>query len=185
MADMLAARFARSSLPLLIALTPAVALAQGRMGGGGRGRGGRGVGNPAREEGFAVQRPVNPVNLLIEHRQELTLTDTQFVRVIAIKRALDSTNAPLMRRIDSVQRLFKGGKPIFSDPSPARRDSLAEGKSAVQEMLVGVRENISDGREKAFALLSGQQAAKAQEIEAKAAKALEDEEQQARGRGKP
>jgi putative intracellular protease/amidase len=84
-----------------------------------------------------------------------------------------------------VQRLFKGGKPIFSDPSPTRRDSLMEGKSAVQEMLAGVRENISDGREKAFALLTGQQAAKAQDIEAKAEKALEDEEQQARGRGKP
>jgi hypothetical protein len=107
------------------------------------------------------------------------------MRVIAIKRALDSTNAPLMRRIDSVQRIFKGGNPIFSDPGPARRDSLAQGKAAIQQTLIGVKENISDGREKAFTLLSTTQLAKARDWEAKAEKALEDEDQQARGRGKP
>jgi hypothetical protein len=181
---MFAARIARSSLSLLLLLAPAIAVGQGRMGGAGRGMGGRTPGKLAREEGLAIQRPLNPVNLLIEHRQELTLSDTQFTRIIAIKRALDSTNAPLMRRIDSVQRILKGGSPIFSDPSPTRRDSLAEGKSAVQETLAGVRDNISDGREKAFALLSPVQLTKAQDIEAKAQKAMDDEVQ-ARGRGKP
>src|SRR6185436_19489326 len=53
----------------------------------------------------------------------LSLTDSQFVRLIALKRTLDSTNVPLLRKIDSVQRLFKNGVPIFSSPSAARLDS--------------------------------------------------------------
>ena len=74
---------------------------------------------------------MNPINLMIEHRQDLALSDTQFMKVIAIKRVLDSTNAPLVRKLDSVQRLFKKA-PLFSEPSPQRRDSLAQARALVQ-----------------------------------------------------
>jgi hypothetical protein len=168
---------------VVIALFPGALLAQGRMGAGGFGRG-RGAGKVQRSEGITVKMPINPVNLLIEHRQELALTDTQFVHIIAVKRSLDSANAPLMRRIDSVQHMLKGGNPIFSEPSPARRDSLAAGRAVVQETLVGMRENISDYREKAFSLLSTQQLAKATDIESAAQKAADDEDQKGK-RGKP
>lgn len=178
----LAGRFLRSTT--IIALLPTVLLAQRGIGGGGFGRG-RGPGNLQKSEGISVKLPVNPVNLLIEHRQELALTDTQFMHIIAVKRSLDSANAPLMRRIDSVQHMLKGGNPIFSDPSPTRRDSIAEGRAVVNESLVGVRENISDFREKAFSLLSTSQLDKAQEIETKAIKAADDEDQKQKGRGKP
>ncbi len=162
------------------------AFAQRGMGGGGRGAGrSRGGNNISRTEGVAVTMPVNPVNLLIEHRQDLALSDSQFIHVIAVKRALDSANAPLMRRIDSVQRVLKGGNPLFSSPSAERKDSLAEGRSVVNETLSGVRENISDFREKAFSLLSTDQLAKATDIEEKAIKAAEDEDQKGKGRGKP
>jgi hypothetical protein len=177
---MVLAQIVRSSL--IITLAPAVLLGQGRVGGFGRGRG---PGKLAREEGITVQRPVNPVNLLIEHRQDLVLTDSQFVQIIGVKRALDSANAPLMRRIDSVQSVLKGGNPLFGDPSRARRDSLAAGRSVVQQTLAGVRENIGEWRDKAYKLLSSEQLTKAQDFEAKAEKELEDEQQQARGRGKP
>jgi hypothetical protein len=168
----------------VIALVPAALFGQGRGGGGRGGFGrGRGAGNLAKSDGITVQMPINPVNLLIEHRQELTLSDTQFVHIIAVKRSLDSANAPLMRRIDSVQHTLKGGSPIFSEPNAARRDSLSEGRAVVQETLAGVRENISDFREKAFSLLSTQQLAKATDIETTAQKAADDEEEKAKGRG--
>src|SRR6476661_5270562 len=75
---------------------------------GGFGRG-RASGKMTMEPGIEVPRVVNPVNLLVENRAALELSETQFTRVIAIKRSLDSANAPLMRRVDSVSRLFKKG----------------------------------------------------------------------------
>jgi len=119
---------------------------------------------------------VNPVNLLIEHRQELTLSDSQFAHVIAIKRTLDSTNAPLLRRIDSVERLFRGGF-VFSEPSREHRDSVAEGRSVIQEMSAGLRDNYSQAKDHAFSLLGAQQYAKAMDIYAKAEQAIIDDEQ--------
>ena len=127
---------------------------------------------------------VNAVNLMIEHRQELTLSDSQFARVIAIKRTLDSTNASLYRKLDSVQRLFRGG-PIFSQPSAARRDSIAEARGVVQESIAAINENDGTARDQAYGLLSVQQLATAQDLEAKAEHALEDEARQSeKGRGR-
>ena len=160
---------------LLLSFGSGVAVAQIRPGaGGGFGRG-RGAGILSREPGVTAPKLVNAVNLLIEHRQELSLTDTQFVHIIAIKRVVDSTNAPLARRIDSVQRLFRS-QPIFSEPSVAHRDSVAEGRLAVKEASAGIHENLDAARDKAYALLSSQQLAKAQEIEGKAQKAIDEDE---------
>jgi len=122
------------------------------------------------DPGIEVPKVVNPVNLLIENRGALELTETQFTRIIAIKRSLDSTNAPLMRRVDSVTRIFKKG-PIFADPSVARRDSLAAAHAAVRESIAGVEDNIADGKDKAYAVLTPAQVAKAEQIEEKARKA--------------
>lgn len=153
----------------------------GRGGGGGFGRG-KSI-NDTHEPALAVPKYVNPVNMLIEHRQELTLTDSQFVRVVAVKRGLDSANAPLDRRLDSLQRLFKGGGPLFGDASLERRDSLASARAVVQETMSGVRDNVSTAREKAYGLLSFTQRGKAQELEDKAEKAIVDDAQRS-GRGR-
>jgi hypothetical protein len=180
----------RSILQIIIALCalPALVSAQ-RGGGGGGGRGGGGgnskYGSPTRASPIEIPKIVNAVNLLIEHRQDLALSDSQFVRVIRIKRSADSTNSPLMRRLDSIQVLFKGPGPLFGDAGPERRDSLTTARSVIQETLGSVRDNIADAREKAYGLLSAQQLAKAEGYEEKAAKAIEDEKQGARGRGGP
>ena len=160
---------------------PTMASAQG-IGGFGRGRG---PGKLMREPGITIPRVVNAVNLMIEHRPELALSDTQFARVIVIKRALDSTNAPLVRKLDSLQRLFKPG-PLFSQPNAERRDSLAEGRSVVQETIGAITENNSTARDQAYAMLSVQQLATAQSIEAKAEQAIEDEaKRNTKGRESP
>jgi hypothetical protein len=171
----------------LIALVPSLVAAQrggmGGMGGGAGGIGRRRPGNIEREPGLAVPKMLNVVNLLIEHRQDLELGDPEFARVVVIKRSLDSTNAPLTRKLDSLQRVFKGG-PIFSEPSAARRDSLAEAHAIVLEATGTIRENISAARERAFALLSPRQLTKAQELEAVAEKAIEEENKRNTGDGR-
>jgi hypothetical protein len=153
---------------LLLLAVSATASAQ-RPGIGTFGRG-RVPGKLTIEQGIDVPKPVNAINLLIENRAPLALSDTQFTKLIALKRQLDSTNGPLFRRIDSVQRLFKPG-PVFADPSPLRRDSLAAGRATVRETIADIEDNIADAREKGYALLSASQLAKAEQIEEKARKA--------------
>jgi hypothetical protein len=156
-----------------LAAVPSIAMAQRGMGGMGN-IARRRPGTLEREPALVVPKLVNAVNLLVEHRQELALTDSQFKAVISIKRSVDSTNWPLARRLDSLQRTFKGG-PIFSEPSRERRDSLAAARSIVLEMLADLRDNIASGREQAFALLSSTQLTKARDIEAAAEKAVDEE----------
>ena len=92
---------------------------------------------------------------------------------------------PLLRKLDSVQRVFKNGVPIFSTPSAARRDSIAEARSFVNETLGAVRDNISAARATASANLSATQLTKAREIQDKAeqAAAAENERNGRSGRG--
>jgi hypothetical protein len=156
---------------LLLAVLPCAALAQrGIMGGRGALTPGRGAGSLSRDAGVQIPKYVNSVNLLIEHRQELSLTDSQFVRLIALKRTLDSTNVPMLRKLDSVQRVYKS-VPIFSATSAARRDSIAEARSFVNETLGTVRDNINVARETAYGNLSATQMTKAREIQDKAEQA--------------
>lgn len=167
---MFSRRRLRAAAVLCSIALPALAGAQ-RTGGFGRGRG---PGQLMRAPGIGVPEVVNAVNLMIQHRQELALSDTQFARVIVIKRTLDSTNAPLERKLDSVQRLFKSG-PIFSQPSPARRDSMAEARGLVQETIGAITDNDATARDQAYAMLSVQQLSTAQSLEAKAEQAIEDD----------
>jgi hypothetical protein len=168
----------------LVGVSPHAVVGQGR--GMGRGSFGRGAGIQ-RAAGVEIPQVVNAVNLLIEHRPELALSDTQFMRVIAIKRTLDSTNAPLMRRLDSVQRLFKNG-PLFSQGGAERRDSLTEARFLVRDVTAAVRENNATGRDQAYALLSAKQLDTAHSLEAAAEQRIADEALKGRGQdrgGKP
>jgi len=150
----------------LAACVPAIAIAQLP------GLGSLGKRTPAlkRAPGIDVPATINIVNLVVQNRQDLALTDTQWVQIIAIKRTLDSTNAPLVRRIDSVARLFKSA-PIFSQPSAAHRDSLEAGKAVVKEMSAGIDENIADAKDKVFGLLTTPQKERSEQIEDRARKA--------------
>ena len=177
---------ARAAL-VLLAIFPCAALAQrGIMNGRGALTPGRGAGSLAREASVQIPKYVNVVNLLVEHRRDLALSDSQFVTLVALKRTLDSTNMPLLRKLDSVQRVFKSGIPMFSSPSPARRDSIAEAKSFVNETLGAVRDNIGAARQTAYGSLSPTQLSRAREIEGKAEQAAAAENERngrAAGRG--
>ncbi len=185
---MLAHRF-RPALSAFVALCVLTSIAGAqRGGGGGMGRGGGGGGgggmNTTPRPPIEIPRFVNAVNLLVAHRQDLALSDSQFAAVIRVKRSIDSTDAPLMRRLDSVQVLFKGRGPLFGDPSAQRRDSLSAARVVVSETVGSLRENLADAREKAYAILSASQISKAQDFESKEARAIEEEnESKASDRG--
>jgi hypothetical protein len=164
-------------IALGILLLPALLSAQrGMAGPGGFGK----TSHIARDAGIVIPRQLNTVNLLIEHRQELTLSDSQFKAIVAVKRGLDSLNAPLNRRLDSLQRLFKGGSILFGASSPEHRDSISTARAVMGETQAELRENISVWRDKAYLVLSSTQAAKAGEIEDKAQRAIAEE---SKGRG--
>jgi hypothetical protein len=163
--------FSRLVVILAIA-TPAIAVAQLP---GGFGRGGRAPGI-TREKSLEIPKPVNMVNLLIEHRQDVALSDSQFKEIIVLKRVLDSTNAPQMRRLDSLDRLFRGGLPIFSSPSAARRDSIAQARIVMRRVIAIVEDNNASTRDRAYALLTEQQLTKVRTIQAQAEKALAESE---------
>jgi len=167
-------------------LLPCAAFAQrGIMGGRGALTPGRGPGSLSRDAGVQIPKYVNSLNLLIEHRQDLSLADSQFVRLLTLKRALDSTNVPLLRKLDSVQRVYKSGVPIFSEPSAARRDSIASARSFVNETLGVVRNNIGASRETAFGILTPEQLTKARDLQEKAERAAAAEnERNARSTGR-
>jgi hypothetical protein len=129
--------------------------------------------NMKREGGIVIPEQVNPVNLIVLHRGDLGLNDRQFAAVIAIKRSLDSTNSPLERRLDSLQRLFKGKGPLFGEPSAARRDSLANAQALVRVTLGELLDNIDPARDRAYQLLDLDQRAMARQLEEKADKDLE------------
>jgi hypothetical protein len=170
-----------SGLAAAIAAMP-LAAARAQVGGMG-GVGGLGsIGNPMsrgktinmkRESGIVIPEQVNPVNLVVLHRSDLGLNDRQFAAVIAIKRSLDSTNSPLERRLDSLQRLFKGKGPLFGEPSAARRDSLAQAQALVRVTLGELLDNIDPARDRAYQILDLNQRALARQIEEKADKELE------------
>ena len=142
---------------------------------------GRGGGNMAKEAGIQIPKYANGVNLLVGHRPELALSDSQFTRIIAVKRSLDSANAPLVRKLDSVQHLFRAGTPMFSSPSAQRRDSLSSARALVSETIGTIRDNIDTWRDRAYAALSPIQLTKARDLEAKAEKAAAEENQRAGG----
>jgi hypothetical protein len=151
-----------------LAFVPSLLLAQ-RGTAGGMGRGAHMPGKLLREPGIVIPKLVNAVNLLVEHRTDLALSDSQFKQVIFIKRTLDSTNSPFSRKLDSLERLFRGG-PIFADPSRERLDSIA------RQITADIHDNNIVYRDKAYALLNAQQLSRIQEMEGKAEQAILDEE---------
>ncbi len=163
---------------------PAALGAQTRIGGmGPDGQKGK-PGRLSRDMGISIPKIVNPVNLLIEHRLEVALTDTQFAKIIVIKRVLDSTNAPMTRKLDSIARLYKP-RPLFSAVTDERRDSIAQAHPVVLELVAGIRENISNAKDSAYALLSVKQLATAQGLESVAEQANSGAEVPKRAPGPP
>jgi hypothetical protein len=122
---------------------------------------------------------VNAVNLLISHLRDLALPDSVVKRIVAIKRKVDSTNTPLLRRFDSLQAVIrqKGG------PKPEYRDSVDSPQVVLLKTMGEIRINIEPARVAAYSLLSPEQLEKAQGYESAAQQKYEEQWAAANSRG--
>ena len=98
-------------------------------------------------------RLANGVNIIIAHARELSLSSDQLSRVAVIKRRLDSTNTPLMRELDSLERANRDRGVVPKSkgdlPDPANPD--------IERTLDALRTNLRSAEEDAYQVLSGTQ----------------------------
>lgn len=131
-------------------LIPAALAAQvsGRMGAG------REFGQSADDPLVSEPRPVNDVSVLIQHRQQLALSDSQFIQLVAIRRSVDSVNFPLERRLDSLLHVERDASSAFRRlPADTVRHIRDLARSTLDELAA----NIRPATERAHNLLSERQ----------------------------
>ena len=164
----------------LLFASPGAAQRGGRGGGGGGG-GGRRSGNDTESDPakVVVPQPVNAVNLLIMHIRDLALSDSQVKRIVAIQRSVDSTNTPLLRRLDSLQTvLHQRGV-----PTALIGDSVGDPRVRMQQTAMIIRTNILPARAAAYALLAPEQLDKAMAYEDAAQQKYDEQERAALAAG--
>jgi hypothetical protein len=145
------AHFRLPMRPLLLSLLlPAALSAQvnGRMAAG------REFGQSANDPLVSEARPVNNVSVLIQHRQQLALSDSQFVQLVAIRRAVDSLNFPLERRLDSLVRVEHNASSAFRRLPP---DTARHIQDLARSTLDEIAANIRPATDRAHNLLSDRQ----------------------------
>ena len=122
------------------------------------------------EPALTVQEPLNPVDLLIQHWTDLKLTPEQIGQLRTIKRSLDSTNAPAHRTLDSLQRAMRPSG-MLGQLKPEQRDSIPVARARAARLVDELQENMRPMRERAFGVLTPEQAGKAESIETDAQRA--------------
>src|SRR5437868_3373098 len=118
-------RIATTTAALVIALLPAVAKAQIAVR--------HGPDGPFGDEPTPVV-PVNVAKVIIENDKDMALTDSQRVQLVLIRTQLDSLNAPLFARLDSVRPSWRpaGG---LNDLSQEQRDQLVTQRKAQNAVI--------------------------------------------------
>ena len=182
-------------LLLLAASIPHPAGAQGGFGGGGGfgGRGGGSMGGRGRDGvGASGDMPgrnreapaINTAELILKNGHDLALTESQVVRLTAVKARLDSALRQVRARMDS---LAPGGRaadgdpgepppfdPSVSGPSGDRR-GMREQIERRREAMKSYREALDQGRKSAFGVLEKEQRKQTAKLEKALRKKMEDE----------
>jgi len=120
----------------------------------GRMAAGREFGQSSNDPLVSEARPVNNVSVLIQHKQQLALTDSQFVQLVAIRRTVDSVNFPLERRLDSLVRVQRSASSAFRRlPADTARHLRDVARSTLDELAA----NMRPATDRAHALLTDRQ----------------------------
>lgn len=157
-------------LLLLPAAVPVAAQVNGRMAAG------REFGQSKNDPLISEPRPVNVVSVLIAHRQQLSLSDSQFAQLVVLRRGLDSTNFPLERRLDSLLRVEREASASF------RRlptDTVRQMRDLARSTLDALAANMRPATDRAHNLLTEQQMTLASRFEEQARQAAEEQASQA------
>lgn len=145
----------------------------------GRMAAGREFGQSSNDPLVSEPRPMNDVSVLIQHRQQLALTDSQFIRLVSIRRSVDSLNFPLERRLDSLARVEHDASSSFRR-LPA--DTVRRMRELARSTLDALAANIRPAAERAHALLSDSQVEMAATFEQQARDMAEQEARDANRR---
>jgi hypothetical protein len=121
--------------------------------------------------------PVAPVNVpraVIEHEKEMALSDSQRTQIFVIQRRLDSTTAPMLRKLDSLRPSWRpaGG---LNDLSQEQRDQLVTLRAAQIAVIDSLSPTFAKAREHVMSVLRPEQRERAAKYERDARKRAQEQ----------
>jgi hypothetical protein len=108
--------------------------------------------------------PVNVARTVIEHEHDLALTDSQHKELVRIQRQLDSTAAPLLKKIDSLKPSWRPAGGI-NDLSREQRDQLVASRAARFAVIDSLTPTFAKAREQVMTVLTPEQRDRAAKLE--------------------
>ena len=117
--------------------------------------------------------PVNVARAVIEHEGDMALSDSQRTQIILIGRRLDSTAAPLLKKIDSLKPTWRPAGGI-NDLSPEQRDQLVASRKAQFAVIDSLTPAFAKAREQVMTVLDPEQRERAEKLEKNARKRAEE-----------
>jgi Spy/CpxP family protein refolding chaperone len=117
--------------------------------------------------------PVNVARAVIEHEHDMALTDSQRSQIVLIQRRLDSTAAPLLKRIDSLKPTWRPAGGI-NDLSPEQRDQLVALRTAQFAVIDSLTPTFAKAREQVMSVLNPEQRDRAAKLEKNERKRAEE-----------
>jgi hypothetical protein len=117
--------------------------------------------------------PVSVAKAVLETDKDMALTDSQRTQIVQIQRQLDSTNAPLIARLDSLKPAWRpaGG---LNDLSQEQRDELVSRRKAQVEVVEQIAPNVATANQRVMAVLRPEQRDRASKLEKDARKRAEE-----------
>jgi hypothetical protein len=120
--------------------------------------------------------PIAPVNLartVIEHERDMALSDSQRTQIALIQRRLDSTSAPLLKKLDSLRPTWRPAGGI-NDLSQEQRDQLVAMRAAQASVVDSLTPTFTRAREQVMSLLRPEQRERAAKLEKSERKRAEE-----------
>ena len=117
--------------------------------------------------------PVNVARTVIEHEQDMELTDSQRTQIVLIGQRLDSAAAPLIKRIDSLKPTWRPAGGI-NDLSPEQREQLIALRSAQFAVVDSLTPTFAKAREQVMGVLNPEQRERAAKLEKNERKRAEE-----------
>ncbi|HEU4722136.1 MAG TPA: hypothetical protein VFS59_12295 [Gemmatimonadaceae bacterium] len=117
--------------------------------------------------------PVNVARVVIERERDMALSDSQRTEIVLIQRRLDSTAAPLLKKLDSLRPTWRpAGGP--NDLTPEQREQLAKTRAAQAAVVDSLTPAFANAREQVMALLRPEQRDRAAKLERETRKRAEE-----------
>jgi hypothetical protein len=117
--------------------------------------------------------PVNVARTVIEHEKDMALSDSQRTEISLIQRRLDSTTAPMLKKLDSLRPSWRpaGG---LNDLSQEQRDQLVSLRAAQIAVIDSMSPTFAKARDQVMSVLRPEQKERAAKFEKNARKRAEE-----------